>query len=273
MVTPRIAPLPPHAWPSALRELLHASHRDGSGRENLFGTLAHHPPLAEAWLHLAQVLTHQALLEPRLRELVMLRTAHRLRSPFVRARHEAHARDLGVPEAAVAATAAPEPVPAAGEAPYGWSAREAVALRAVDPLAVGTPLPEAMWCELAGLFTPPELLELLVLVGQCAMACTTLNTLRTPGDGPTVRVDTGRCCSAGQCVSTVPEVFAHDEDGLVTLVDERPEVTERLRLAAALCPSGAIQLTAPPPPTAPAPAPAPAPASASVRSMEGAPPS
>jgi ferredoxin len=58
-------------------------------------------------------------------------------------------------------------------------------------------------------------------------------------------------------VSTAPDVFAHDEDGLVTLVTERPAVTDRLRLAAALCPSGAIHLTTPP----------------AARTMEGAPPS
>ncbi|MFJ8822968.1 4Fe-4S domain-containing protein [Streptomyces sp. NPDC102467] len=259
MVTPRITPLPPDAWPPALRELLHASRQDGPGRENLFGTLAHHPPLAEAWLHLAQVLTHQGLLEPRLRELAMLRTSHQLRSPYVRARHEGHARDLGVPRAAIAATAAADP------GAYDWSTREAATLRAVDLLAVGTALPEPLWHELSGVFTAPELLELLVLVGQCAMICTTLSTLHTPGGGPTVRVDAARCCSAGQCVSTAPEVFAHDEDGLVTLVEERPALTDRLRLAAALCPSGAIHLTAPAPPTAPTPLTAPA------RTTEGAP--
>jgi ferredoxin/alkylhydroperoxidase family enzyme len=266
VVTPRIPPLPQDAWPPALRELLHASRQDGPGRENLFGTLAHHPPLAEAWLRLAQVLTHEGLLDPALRELVMLRVSHRLRSPYVRARHEGHARDLGVPPAAVAATAAD------GPDAYDWSAREAATLRAVDLLAVGTALPEPLWRELSGMFTAPELLELLVLVGQCAMVCTTLNTLNTlnaphtphtphalhaPGDGPTVRVDTARCCSAGQCVSTAPDVFAHDEDGLVTLVGARPAATDRLRLAAALCPSGAIQLTTPP----------------AARTTEGAPPS
>ncbi|WP_428951385.1 4Fe-4S domain-containing protein [Streptomyces sp. cg35] len=239
MVTPRIAPLPPDTWPPALRELLDSSRRDGPGRENLFGTLAHHPPLAEAWLHLAHVLTHQGLLEPHLRELAMLRTARRLGSPYVRARHEGHARDIGVAQAAIAATAA------ADLDAYDWSARESATLRAVDLLAVGTALPAPLWHELSGVFSTPQLLELLVLVGQCAMVCTTLNTLHTPSGGPTVRVDPARCCSAGQCVSTAPEVFAHDEDGLVTLVAERPAATDRLRLAAALCPSGAIQLTAP----------------------------
>ncbi|MGH1553509.1 hypothetical protein ACRAWF_20670 [Streptomyces sp. L7] len=55
--TPRIPPLPPAEWPPVLRALLADSHRDGPGRENLFGTLAHHPVLAHAWLSLARVLT------------------------------------------------------------------------------------------------------------------------------------------------------------------------------------------------------------------------
>ncbi|WP_324603827.1 MULTISPECIES: ferredoxin [unclassified Streptomyces] len=246
-MSPRIAPLPAADWPPALRELLDASRQDGSGRENLFGTLAHHPALAEAWLRLAHVLTHQGLLEPHLRELALLRTSHRLRSPYVRARHEGHACDLGVSPAAVAATAAED------LGAYDWSPREEAVLHAADLLAVGTALPEPLWHELSGMFSAAQLLELLVLVGQCAMVCTTLNTLHTPhtpGGEPLVRVDQARCCSAGQCVSTAPDVFAHDEDGLVTLVEggaaeDRPALTDRLRLAAALCPSGAIQLTAP----------------------------
>ncbi|MFF7636910.1 ferredoxin [Kitasatospora sp. NPDC008050] len=71
-----------------------------------------------------------------------------------------------------------------------------------------------------------------------------------------VTVDQDRCCSSGQCVLTVPEVFDQsEEDGLVRLLQDRPPLAllPRLRTAAALCPGGAITVTADPPPaTAPA---------------------
>ncbi|GGV42546.1 ferredoxin [Kitasatospora herbaricolor] len=58
-----------------------------------------------------------------------------------------------------------------------------------------------------------------------------------------VILDQDRCCSSGQCVLTAPEVFGQsDEDGLVTLRRARPEpgLYPDVRLAAVLCPGGAI---------------------------------
>ena len=69
--TPRIPPLPPAEWPPVLRSLLADSRQDGPDRENLFGTLAHHPVLAHAWLSLARVLTHEGTLGHRRRELIV----------------------------------------------------------------------------------------------------------------------------------------------------------------------------------------------------------
>ncbi|KJK59349.1 ferredoxin [Saccharothrix sp. ST-888] len=58
-----------------------------------------------------------------------------------------------------------------------------------------------------------------------------------------VTIDQDRCCGAGQCVLTAPTVFDQgDDDGLVRLRTDRPEpaVQSDVRLAAALCPGGAI---------------------------------
>ncbi|MCX5214875.1 ferredoxin [Kitasatospora sp. NBC_00240] len=58
-----------------------------------------------------------------------------------------------------------------------------------------------------------------------------------------VILDQDRCCSSGQCVLTAPEVFEQsDEDGLVTLRQEHPApgLHADVRLAAVLCPGGAI---------------------------------
>ncbi|GJF30534.1 ferredoxin [Kitasatospora sp. NE20-6] len=60
-----------------------------------------------------------------------------------------------------------------------------------------------------------------------------------------VTVDQDRCCGSGQCVLTAPAVFDQSEDdGLVRLLTERPDPAEQatVRLAAALCPGGAITL-------------------------------
>jgi ferredoxin len=60
-----------------------------------------------------------------------------------------------------------------------------------------------------------------------------------------VSVDTGRCCSSGQCVGAAPDVFDQDEDEAVVLLLEAEPPAERhasVRLAAGICPGGAITI-------------------------------
>lgn len=57
-----------------------------------------------------------------------------------------------------------------------------------------------------------------------------------------VLADSDVCIGAGLCVMTEPAVFDQGDDGLVTLLLERPEDGERIRAAVADCPSGALRL-------------------------------
>ncbi|MER5383355.1 carboxymuconolactone decarboxylase family protein [Streptomyces sp. NPDC002688] len=107
------------------------------GRVNLFGTLAHHPELAHAWLSLAQILIHEGTLTDRQRELVILRTAHRRGGSFVYDRHRAIAGSCGLDTRETAATAQ-----ALGEHP--WADGELALLEASDALAAGEPLPQPL---------------------------------------------------------------------------------------------------------------------------------
>ncbi|WP_274910687.1 ferredoxin [Streptomyces sp. WZ-12] len=59
-----------------------------------------------------------------------------------------------------------------------------------------------------------------------------------------ITVDTGRCVGAGQCVLTAPDLFDQDDDGLVTVLDAADGAPAAAREAAALCPSGAINVAA-----------------------------
>ncbi|WP_432901410.1 ferredoxin [Micromonospora matsumotoense] len=61
---------------------------------------------------------------------------------------------------------------------------------------------------------------------------------------PRVAVDRDRCCGAGNCVLTAPEVFDQDEaDGLVLLRDPAPRAAlrDRVQRAVELCPTNAIR--------------------------------
>ncbi|MFJ2744846.1 carboxymuconolactone decarboxylase family protein [Streptomyces sp. NPDC087440] len=192
--------MPYDQWPQALRDVLDGSRKDGSGRVNLFGTLAHHLPLAEAWLALARVLTHDGTLTARDRELVVLRTAWRLDCAFVHDRHTGQAALAGLTPAETAATAVPLDA-------HPWQPDDLALLHTVDALAAHEDVPDAVWQRLADRLRTDQLVELLVLAGQSAMMCMTLRTLRTPQDDsldspaertvrtvPTVRTGRAREC-------------------------------------------------------------------------------
>lgn len=66
--------------------------------------------------------------------------------------------------------------------------------------------------------------------------------------GPHLSVDRDRCIGAGMCAMTAPEVFDQDpDDGLVLLLDTAPPQAQQAaaRMAAGVCPSGAITLHEP----------------------------
>jgi ferredoxin len=58
-----------------------------------------------------------------------------------------------------------------------------------------------------------------------------------------VTADRDVCVGAGMCVLTAPAVFDQDDEGIVTLLRDRPEDADvaAAREATQLCPSGAIQ--------------------------------
>ncbi|MEL0283720.1 MAG: ferredoxin [Ilumatobacteraceae bacterium] len=60
-----------------------------------------------------------------------------------------------------------------------------------------------------------------------------------------VTVDLDMCASTGGCAQTCPEVFEIRDDGyLYVLIEEPPvELHDRVRDAADLCPTAAIELT------------------------------
>ncbi len=179
---PRLAPVPPERWAPSLHTVLAASRADGPGRVNLFGTLAHHPPIAQAWLALAQVLTHQGTLAARDRELALLRTAHRLDCSYIWQRHAGRAHLVGLGPAETAWTRSPLDQ-------HPWSAADLTVLRAADELVQRTELSDATWRQLSDRLQEPQLVELVVLVGQCTMICMLLRTLGTPPDAVSSTTD------------------------------------------------------------------------------------
>lgn len=62
--------------------------------------------------------------------------------------------------------------------------------------------------------------------------------------GMRVTVDREACVGAGQCVMAAGEVFDQDDDGIVILLNEKPDpsLLADVRRAVSLCPARAISL-------------------------------
>jgi len=109
------------------------------------------------------------LLPPRERELVILRVGWRARSIYEFGQHTLFGRDAGLTEAEIAAVA--------GDIRNGsWSEGEMALLEMVDELVDDDCVSDVTWSRLSQRWNPPELVELVLLIGFYRMVSSSLNT-------------------------------------------------------------------------------------------------
>ena len=162
MPAPRIAPLAP-PYPPDVDAMLRRWMPPGSPLEPLalFRTLAVHRELMDRMRPLGAGILGHGLVSPRDREIVILRTCARAGAEYEWGVHaRAFGAAVGLGEAHIAATAA------AGDATDpAWSARDALLIRLCDELHETCTVSADLWSPLAEAFTPPQLIELLVISG------------------------------------------------------------------------------------------------------------
>ena len=177
--SPRLPSLSPEGQAADIAAILAATRGDGTGpaaAANIFATLAHHPGLLRKWLPFGGKLL-AGKLPARDRELLILRTGWLCRSEYEWGQHTILARDAGVSDEEM------ELVKAGPDAP-GWSADDALLLRAADELHADACITDATWAALAERYDERQLVEVPMLVGHYHMVAFTLNTLgvaREPG--------------------------------------------------------------------------------------------
>lgn len=142
---------------------------------NVMGTLAQHPELFRRWLGFATYLLRDSTLEPRLRELVVLRVGWLCRSPYEWGQHVIVGRRAGVTDADLERLTH-------GPDADGWTPTEAAALQAADELIARHTLSDAAWERLAAQFSTQQALDLVFLVGQYQMVSAALNACRVERD-------------------------------------------------------------------------------------------
>lgn len=186
--TARLAPLPLAHWSPGSRDMLrgHVKAADRylsdtpecSPLPNVLGLLGHHPELGGAWLAYNGALLDNPTLDPRLRELMILRVSWRTRATYEWAQHVVAARALGITDDEIAAIGL--------DADAGnWTPLESSLLAAVDQLIDHHRVDDSTWALLADSLESRQLLEALFVVGTYVCLAMVFNSVALPPDPST----------------------------------------------------------------------------------------
>jgi alkylhydroperoxidase family enzyme len=170
MSEPRLPPIPVDEWSDDARAALH-ENMPGAAKQFLSGApdappmptvlsvLMRHPRLGGPWLTFNGVLLNDPTLDPRQRELMILRVAWRARGEYEWAQHVRIARKLGVTDDQIVA------ISRGDWSADVWAALDADLLAATDELLDDACISDATWARLAEQLDATQLVEATFVVG------------------------------------------------------------------------------------------------------------
>lgn len=170
-----MAPITPEECDEQTTELLAGLGGNMSSALNIFTTLAHHPKLLKRWSAFGGVLLYRGDLDPREREILILRTGWNCRSEYEWGQHKAIGMTTGLTEKEVDATTLD---PSAA----GWNDDDALLIAAADELHADSKLSDATYAALEKRYSKKQIIELLMVVGQYHLVAMTLNSLGVQRD-------------------------------------------------------------------------------------------
>jgi len=152
---------------------------------NIFGALANHPDLLRRWLVFAAHVLSKNTLNPRDRELLILRTGWNCRSRYEWGQHVLIARDCGITDDEIDAVKV-------GPSHAAWTSADTVLLTAADELHHHSAVSDETWAVLADSYSPEQLLDMVATVGNYHLVAMFLNSLKVPLDAGVPEVDFNR---------------------------------------------------------------------------------
>ena len=165
----RLSPLDPRDWDPALRDVL-----AGLGQPlNIHRVIARNPDLMRSYAALRDHVVRESSLDPRHRELLILRVADRTACAYEWDHHVVRGRDAGLADAEIARVRE-------GGGAKGWTPAEALLLQAVDDMLAWKQIGGGTWQAMCGIFSDGELLDILFTIGIYSVMSTILKTARVP---------------------------------------------------------------------------------------------
>ena len=176
---PRLGSLPVAEWTRVDRELLRGNlaradrylsgDADAPPVPPILGLLARHPRIGGPWLAFSGALLDDGALDPRDRELLILRVGSRTRCRYQWAQHVGIGQAAGLTSEQIAA------VPDGARSDV-WTDHQRDLLRAADQLLDDHVIDDGTWERLAAQLDERQLLELTFVVGSYACLAMVLNS-------------------------------------------------------------------------------------------------
>lgn len=172
--SPRIAPLEESECGEEQREVLNRA-QVGDKVHNIFRTLVRHPKLLKRWMVFGNHVLNKSTLDPREREILILRIGWLCRSEYEWAQHVAIGKTCGLTDEDIARIQK-------GPGAEGLDPFDELLLRATDELHADAMIGETTWEQLASRYDSRQLMDLIFTVGQYNLVSMALNTLGVPLD-------------------------------------------------------------------------------------------
>jgi alkylhydroperoxidase family enzyme len=166
---PRLAPLPEQQWTDEHRAIVARFGPEGKAT-NALRVYLHHPVLAQNILPFERYISSESTLEPRHRELLILRTAWLARSEYVWAQHADIARTVSITGEELTRIAR-------GPDDPSWKPFEAALLLAVDELLVDAFVSHRTWAALTAQYDTRQIMDAVFTVAEFTMVAGTVSSL------------------------------------------------------------------------------------------------
>jgi alkylhydroperoxidase family enzyme len=147
----------------------------GNPPPNMHLTFGKSPGLYEKWLPFATYIIPASSLEPRDRQILILRCAFNWRCGYAWAQHVRISKRIGaLGDGEIAALEA--------AAEFAWEAKEAALIDACDDCSRSTQISDRTWGALADHYSEKGLLDIVFTIGQYALISIALKSLRVQLD-------------------------------------------------------------------------------------------
>ena len=177
LTEPRIPPLSEANFTAEQAEIAAPSRERFGMVFNVNKTLMHNMPLFTSWITFARHIMAGSSLEPRLREIIIMRVGWNTSCEYEWGQHVLMSEPAGL-------TPEDHKRIKEGALAEGWSEIESVLITATDELLGETMISNATWAALSGQLNEKQITDVIFTVGQYQMMAMALNSLgvqREPG--------------------------------------------------------------------------------------------